>query len=328
VTGSYTGALYTASSIDTDRGSRLYDLYLDQDIPGGLASLRIGQAGADEEFMVSKVATPFLNGSFGYPGLPTLDQPSGGPDYPLTTPMARLKLTPADQWTILLAAFNGDPTGNGFSPADPALRDRSGTSFRTSDGVLGYVEAQYAVNQGPDAAGLPATYKLGAWVHSGRFPDQRIDPAGRKLDGDFSLYAVVDQMVWRKPDTKDEGVSIFARIMGAPGDRNQVDLYADTGIVLKGPFAGRGDDQVGFAVDYSRISDQARAYDVALGRTVRDYEIEAEATYQYAVTPWWQLQPDLQYIVHPGAHAPISDALPRSVIKDAVVAGLRTSILF
>jgi porin len=332
VTGDHTGALYTASSIDADRGNRLYDLYLDQDIPGGLASLRIGQAGADEEFMVSKVATPFLNGTFGYPGLPSLDQPSGGPEYPLTTPMARLKLTPTDQWTVLLAAFNGDPTGNGFSPSDPALRDRSGTSFRTSDGVLGYAEAQYAVNQGPDAAGLPATYKLGLWAHSGRFDDQRT-PGDRKLNGDFSVYAVVDQMLWRRPDTKDEGISVFARVMGAPGDRNLVDLYADTGVTLKGPFEGRGDDVVGLAVAYSRISDDVRVLNAALpqaapGRPINNDEIDLEATYQFAVTPWWQLQPDLQYVVHPGGNLTDPTSVPRGAVKDAVVAGLRATILF
>jgi len=333
VTTENSGALYTASSIDTDRGSRLYDLYLDQDIPGGLASLRIGQAGADEEFMISKVATPFLNGTFGYPGLPTLDQPSGGPEYPLTTPMARLKLTPSDPWTVLVAAFNGDPTGNGFSLTDPGQRERSGTAFRTSDGVLGLVEAQYAVNQGADAAGLPATYKLGLWAQSSRFDDQRLAPDNRKLNGDFSVYAIVDQMLWRRPDTKDEGLSVFARVMGAPSDRNLVDLYADTGVALKGPFEGRGDDVAGLAIAYSRISDAVRVANLAQpalppGRPINDYELDLEATYQVAVTPWWQLQPDLQYVVHPDENVVDPTTFPHGAIKNAVVAGLRTTIIF
>ena len=333
VTTDRTDALYTASSIDADRGSRLLDLYLDQDIPGGLASLRIGQAGADEEFMISKVATPFLNGTFGYPGLPTLDQPSSGPEYPLATPMVRLKLTPTEQWTVLLAAFNGDPTGNGFSLADPALRDPSGTSFRTSDGVLGYVEAQYAVNQAPDADGLPATYKLGLWAHSGRFDDQRLAPDNRRLNGDFSVYAIVDQMLWRRPDTKDEGISVFARIMGAPSDRNLVDLYADTGVALKGPFDGRSDDIAGLAVAYSHVSSAVRVASVAApllppGRPANDHEIDLEATYQFAVTPWWQLQPDLQYTIHPDGNVVDPTSAPRGQIKDATVLGLRTVITF
>ena len=333
VTTSYSGALYTASSTDSGRGSRLLDLYLDQDIPGGFASLRIGQAGADEEFMISKVAVPFLNGTFGYPGLPTLDQPSGGPEYPLATPMARLKLTPTDQWTVLVAAFNGDPTGAGFSLGDPAVRDPSGTAFRTSDGVLGYVEAQYAVNQAPDDTGLPATYKLGLWAHSGRFDDERFLPNNRRLNGDFSLYAVIDQMLWRRPDTKDEGVSVFARIMGAPSDRNLVDFYADTGIAFKGPVEGRSDDIAGLSLAYSHLSDRARVFDTSVdpatsSRPFRRDELDLEATYQIAMTPWWQLQPDLQYVVHPAGNAVDLASYPRGPIKDAVVAGLRTTISF
>jgi len=333
VTTNYSNALYTASSIDADRGSRLLDLYLDQDFADGLASLRIGQAGADEEFMISKVATPFLNGVFGYPGLPTLDQPSGGPEYPFATPMARLKLTPSDQWTVLIAAFNGDPVGGGFSPKDPAPLDPSGTSFRTDGGVLGFVEAQYAVNQDKDAEGLPATYKLGIWAQSSRFPNQHVDPTVEKLNGDFSVYAIADQMLWRRADSKDEGISVFARIMGAPDDRNLVSLYADTGVAFKGPFEDRGDDIAGFAIGYSKISDSTRVYDQTLqqttpGRPIRDYEIDLEATYQYTVTPWWQLQPDMQYVVHPGGNIAASERFPHGAVNDAVVAGLRTTITF
>lgn len=327
-----TGALLTNSSIDSDRGTRLLDLYLDQPL-GEWASLRIGQSGADEEFMISKVATPFVNAAFTYPATAALNQGSGGPEAPFAAPMARLKLTPTDQWTILVAAFNGDPTGGGFGAADPAPRDPSGTSFRFSDGVLGFVEAQYAVNQGEDAKGLPATYKLGVWADSGRFPNEHVDPYTEKLNGNFSVYGIVDQMLWRRPDTKDEGISVFARIAGAPDDRNLVSLYGDAGVTFKGAFEERGDDIAGFAVGYTRITDSARAFDAAQqrvtpGRPIRDYEIDMDATYQFAVTPWWQLQPDLQYIVHPGGNIAADAKFPHGALNDAVVAGLRTTIVF
>ena len=333
LTTNKTDALLTSSSIDSDRGTRLLDLYLDQPLFEGAASLRIGQAGADEEFMISKVATPFVNAAFGFPGLPSVDLPSAGPESPFATPMARLKLTPTDQWTVLIGAFNGDPTGGGFSPKDPAPLDPSGTSFRTDGGLLGLVEAQYAVNQDKDAQGLPATYKLGLWAQSSRFPNQHIDPTTEKLNGDFSVYAIADQMLWRRPDTQDEGISIFARIMGAPDDRNLISLYADGGVAFKGPFEGRSDDIAGLAIGYSKISDSTRAYDETRqltepGRPIRDYEIDMEATYQVAVTPWWQLQPDLQYIVHPGGNIAASERFPQGALGNALVAGVRTTITF
>ena len=344
LSGNNTKNLLTISSIEADRGTLLSDLYLDQTAFDGVVSLRVGQQAVDDEFIVSKVGNLFVNSTFGYPGLPSLDQPSGGPDYPFATPAVRLKLAPTDALTLLVAAFNGDPAGPGTG--DPQLRDPSGTAFRTSDGVLGFFEAQYAVNQSKDASGLPGTYKLGAWVHSGRFADQQFDRAGLSLadprssglprlhDGDWSVYAVADQMLWRRPDTDDQGLSMFVRLMGAPADRNLTDLYADGGFSFKGPFDGRDDDQVGLAVAYNRISADASRLDAALqrslpGRPVRDDEGIVELTYMAQVTPWWQLQPDLQYVVHPGGHAPLpGDPAQGRTIGNATVLGLRTTITF
>ncbi|HEV2678367.1 MAG TPA: carbohydrate porin [Aliidongia sp.] len=344
VSGNYTGNLLTASDVEADRGTRLFDLYLDQTAFDGLVSLRIGQQGADDEFIASKTAGLFFNSTFGYPGLPSLDQPSGGPAFPLATPAVRLKLAPTDQVTLLVAAFDGDPAGPGTG--DPQARDASGTAFRTGDGVLGFFEAQYAVNQGKDAAGLPGTYKLGAWVHSGRFADQHFDRTGlsladprssglaRQHDGDWSVYGIADQMLWRRPDTDDQGLSLFVRLMGAPADRNLMDLYADGGLNFKGPFAGRDGDLIGLACAYGRISADASRLDADLqhglpGRPVRDNESLIEATYQAQVAPWWQLQPDLQYIVHPGGHAPLpTDPTQRRTIGNATVVGVRTVVTF
>ncbi|MDB5362281.1 MAG: Porin [Rhodospirillales bacterium] len=338
------GNLLTASNIEADRGWKLFDLYLDQTLFDGVASLRIGQQGADDEFLVSKVGMLFVNSTFGYPGVPAIDQPSGGPVYPLATPAVRLKWTPTNAVTLLAAAFNGDPAGPGVG--DPQMRDASGTAFRTGDGVLGFFEAQYAVNQSRDAPGLPGTYKLGAWVHSGRFADQHFDRAGlsladprssgiaRQHDGNWSIYAVADQMLWRRPDTDDQGLSVFIRAMGAPADRNVTDLYVDGGFSFKGPFEGRDDDQVGLAFAYNRISTDAGRLDADLqrglpGRPVRDDESLIEATYIAQITPWWQLQPDLQYIVHPGGHVPLpNDPTQSRTIANALVLGLRATITF
>jgi carbohydrate-selective porin OprB len=44
-----------------------------------------------------------------------------------------------------------------------------------------------------------------------------------------------------------------------------------------------------------------------------------EATYQIEVTPWFLLQPDLQFIVHPAA---------RGDLQNALALGLRASFVF
>ena len=121
-------------------------------------------------------------------------------------------------------------------------------------------------NQGENAAGLPGTYKLGAWYNSLNFADQRhsvsglslADPANVALAharrNNFSVYAVADQLVWKKPGTTDGGIGVFARVMVAPPDRNLVDGFVQGGITYKSPFAGRENDTVGLAASWAHIS--------------------------------------------------------------------------
>ena len=82
--------------------------------------------------------------------------------------------------------------------------------------------------------GLPGSYRLGVWYDSGSFPDQRFGGGGLSLAnpassgcplmhrGNFSLYALADQMVWRQRDGP-RSVGVFLRAMAAPPDQNLID---------------------------------------------------------------------------------------------------------
>jgi len=52
-----------------------------------------------------------------------------------------------------------------------------------------------------------------------------------------------------------------------------------------------------------------------------------ELTYKARLAPWWTLQPDLQYIVHPGGNVPDPDDADQS-IGDSFLIGLRTTVTF
>ncbi len=60
---------------------------------------------------------------------------------------------------------------------------------------------------------------------------------------------------------------------------------------------------------------------------VRGGETYLEVTYQYQATPWWQLQPDLQYVFNPGGGVANPNA-PNQQVGNELVLGLRTNILF
>jgi porin len=121
--------------------------------------------------------------------------------------------------------------------------------------------------------------------------------------------------------------------MGAPGDRNLVDLGVNAGVTLKAPFKGRDNDMVGLAVGYTKIGSHAQglASDTASlttpGYPSRSAETIIEATYQFQVTPWWQMQADFQYAFRPAGGIPNPEKPSERVGNEAVV-GVRATIVF
>ena len=84
----------------------------------------------------------------------------------------------------------------------------------------------------------------------------------------------------------------------------------------------------------ARASNAASGYDRDLQfyqpsayTPMRSAETFVEATYQIQVAPWWQIQPDIQYVFNPGAGI-ANPNQPTQQIKNELVVGLRTNITF
>jgi len=367
--------LMPVSGIEAPPSSRLFNLWIEQTL-GSHLNLRLGQFTAAQEFLTSVNANLFINATFGWPMSAAHDLPSSGPAYPEATPGARLAWTPNDRITVRAAVFNGDPSGAGFGNA--AQQDPFGLAFRVNDPPFVIIESAYQWGaKMPDSAGapgnpnqeggvtdsdaprhggghdtshdaeLPGSLKLGGWVHTGGFADQRFDNQGGLLAvsggpprlhrGNSAVYAVLAQQLWHVPGQLARSLNGFLRVSGSPEDRNLVDLYADGGFTFNGPFAARPDDMIGLGVAWGRISPSAQAADrdlIALtgaGMPVRDYELALELTYQWKLATNWTIQPDLQLILHTGGHVPSPAANPgvaAAAIPDALVFGVRTFLKF
>jgi len=292
----------------------------------------------------------FVNTMFGWPMLPSADLPGGGPAYPLSALGVRLRARPTDSLTLLVGVFNGSPVSN--NTGDPQQRNPSGTSFPLDGGALVIAELQYAypslntmvsADQGEPLARL---YKVGFWYDTERFADLRYDTTGRSLanpasngiaqthSGDWAIYAVVDQMVWRSFDEPDRNINVFLRAMGAPqADRNLITFSTNAGVTVHEPFLHRDDDSFGVGMGYAKVSGRASQLDQDTAAYTGSYvplrggETFFEVTYQYQVTPWFQLQPDAQYVFMPGGGV-VDPANPTRRVQNEVVLGLRTTILF
>jgi porin len=359
--------LMAVSGIEAPGATRLFNFWIEQKFRSG-TTIRIGQLTAAQEFQVSQNADLFVNSAFGWPMLSSHDLPSGGPNYPEATSGARLKVTPNDQLTMMAAIFNGDPAGPGigdpvdrdphgiaFRINDPPLfiaelayaynQNHPDTSEndpnQEGSGAPARVRGSSAA-----ASGLPGTVKVGAWVHAGPFADQRFNAQGISLAvangpalqhaNNFAVYGMIDQMLWRvEGGNGDRGLNFFLRASTAPSDRNLIAFYFDTGRTFDGPLASRPDDTVGLGLAFGRISPRAAALDrdlvafTGMPMPIRDYEAAIELTYQVQLAPNWTLQPDFQYIVHPGGNVsnPL-DPTGVSPIPNAFVAGMRTTLKF
>jgi porin len=343
--------LQTASGIEADRSTRLWELWYQQKfLDEDRLDIKVGQQSLDQEFMVSQNAAMFVNTMFGWPMLPSADLPGGGPAYPLSALGVRLRARPTDSITFLAGVFNASPVAN--NTGDPQRNNPSGTSFPLNGGVLAIAELQYAypslgtmvtADQGEPLARL---YKIGFWYDTDRFADLRDDATGLSLanpgsngipqshSGDYGIYAVADQMVWRSFDESDRNINIFLRAMGTPlADRNLISFSLNAGVTMHEPFLHRDDDSFGIGMGYTKVSGRASGLDQDTATfngsyyPVRNGETYVEVTYQYQVTPWLQLQPDAQYVFMPGGGV-LDPSNPGRRVGNEVVLGLRSNILF
>jgi len=344
----YLDDLQAANGNEAETTTRLWELWYDQAFDYGKFDLKFGQQSIDNEFIVSKYSGLFVNTMAGWPLIPSDDLYGGGPAYPLASLGARLQAKPADNITVLAGAFDDNPGGGAFSDDAQAL-DGPGAKFNLNTGALFIAELQYTVNEPavgqmvqvdqPAPSGLPGTYKIGFWYDTGAFPDQRFGTDGLSLastnsngdprphHGDYSLYGVADQTVWQSTADSSRTLNIFGRIMAAPDTQNLIDFSFNGGVTIAAPLPGRDNDQAGLDIGVGHVSSRVAGLDRDQGLIVRGTETLLELTYQAALTPWLQLQPDIQYVINPGAG--LSNPNDNSSrLHDELVAGVRAITTF
>jgi porin len=340
------GSVYNymmVSGIEALPTTRLYEMWFEKKW-GNIFALRAGQLAADVEFMTAKYTDVFTNASLGWPAALSYNIPGGGPSPPLATMGARLRADVSDNLSLLGAVFDGNAAGPGTN--DPQLRDRYGVNFRVNDPPLVLGEAQILWNAKKGDPGLDGKFKLGGWRHFGVFSDERFDSTGLSLAdpnagdpashrADYGIYAVFEQKIYRVRQDENRGIGIFARTSYSPSDQNLIGFYGDAGIEFIGLSDRRPHDKFGIAAGYARMSDRVRALDGDFAHLYgptwprRTAESMISSVYQYEVQSGLALQPNFQFIHHPGGGATDPFGItPGKKLKDATVFGLRTVLKF
>lgn len=283
---------------------RLSNLYLQQSLLDGRLDLKVGRFGTGADFLtpradlslVNEALNPILNAV--QKNVPTVTVP------PNTTWAGRVIARPTGSLSLTAGAFYSDPALNQLTA--------NGTEFGISRSAGYFVigEAGYRLNSEKGDAGLLGWYRAGGYYDSNEYVF--LDNSDRQKTGNYGLYVLGEQMVYRDGGAGSaRGLSLFGALIYAPEQRiNTMPWFASVGASYRGLVPERADDTAAFALYYGGFSRDLP------GQT---YELILEWTYALAVSRWFTVQPDLQYVINPGG---------RSSVGNAVVVGLQLSVEF
>jgi porin len=270
---------------------RLAGLSLEQSLFAGDLSIRAGRIATGDEFLTSPPFYHFVSSAInGNPQSVSINVPSFT-SFPVMTWGIRVRAEPVERFYVMGGAYNSDPSLG---------RDSAhGVDFSFSGDVFAIGEIGYILNQEKGSSGLPGNYKIGGYYDSEDFTD--LSNPLRKHAGNYGLYVLVDQMVYREGGPEShQGLTPFVAFTFAPSDRNTLPFYFYTGLVYHGLFPGRDSDVTAFGLAYGKFSDDLSG---------QDFEMVLEWTHEIAIAPWLSVQPDVQYIIKPSGTSSIPDAL-------------------
>jgi porin len=211
--------------------------------------------------------------------------------YPQASWATRIHIAPVEEFYIKAGVYNSNPAVG---------RDSAhGLDFSFREGVILIGEIGYLHNQKESSGGLSGRYTFGAFYDTRKF--DKLSNESEKENGNYGLYWIVEQMVYREMPDSDQGLTPWAALTISPDETiNTFPFFISGGFVYKRLIPNRNDDMTAFGFAYGSISDELED---------KDYELMLELTYIIQATPWLQIQPDAQWIVHPGGSSDIPNAL-------------------
>jgi porin len=151
-----------------------------------------------------------------------------------------------------------------------------------------------------------------------------------KEDNSWAMYYNFDQYIYEPK--KGQGIGIFGRFGASDGDANPVHYFYSIGVGGKGVIPGRALDEFGVGYYYIDVSNPKFTGPLAERDFLRD-EYGVEAYYNFALTPWMKLTPDIQFIRPAQKDVLEIDrealiASKKKSVDTATVVGLRLQIVF
>jgi len=151
-------------------------------------------------------------------------------------------------------------------------------------------------------------------------------------DDTWVLYYNFDQYLYEPKKGSGKGIGIFGRLGLSDGNPNPMNAFFSVGIGGKGVVPGRPLDEFGIGYYYIDVANPKFTGPIQTREALRN-EYGREAYYNFAITPWMKLSPDVQVIrtsvkQSVDAESLLPPVVERRDIDTAVVVGLRLQIVF
>jgi porin len=304
---------------------RLTQLWYDQKYFSGMLDWKIGRITMGEDFAAFSCQFQNLTFCGSQPGNIVGDYWF---NWPVSQWASRLKLNLDDDVSLQVGAYEVNP--NFLHRIDAALP----ISPSGATGVMIPVELAWSPQLGNNR--LAGSYKIGGWYDTSSaddvFDDINDDPAvltglpPKRRHGRYGTYINFQQQVMRyDADDASRGLTLFLNATFTDQRTSTIDNQIVFGLISKGAFDLRPNDEIGLAVGRTHVNDRV-AHGEKLQKevgpgpvAVQHSEYAVELYYGLQVTDWFMARPNLQFIKDPGG---------TSHNEDVLVVGLKTLIDF
>ena len=168
---------------------------------------------------------------------------------------------------------------------------------------------------------LSGSYRIGAMLNTAHEVDnQKNVVTGLAEDHSNGEWIAIEQQLTSKNGTK-QGLETFENFTWHDTDTNKVDNTQQIGLEYVGLSNAHPNDILGLAINRVHLNPHFVHAQELHGKHQFNAHAEynLELNYNYNLTPWLLLRPDLQYVVHPGSSNNVNNAL---------VVGLTTKLVF
>lgn len=295
--GALLGTIANPSGMASAHTARLDSFWFQQAMFGDMLFVRVGQFAGQDSYGVQRYGESFIGEPVSYaPGnlFSTVYESAD----PQSTPAGEIAVVPNPHVYVKAAITSAN--------RNPFVQDLNGLHFAIRNNGAGVFELGFLPHPTDSTRKTyPGLYRFGAVYNPGPFTNPLTKVTSH---GNYLIYAMANQVLYRKEAGSDRGLDGFLTFDYSPTDVNQVNTETTLGVRYRGLLPHRATDSIGASVIYSKVSDLFNLAFLNAGAPILGAEKVFEINYLFRITAWWDIQPAYQHYWSIGANPNIGSA--------------------